>query len=279
MIDINGLTVVSGSKCVLDNVNIHIEKGDFSVIFSSDAEAGHALIHSIMAYSKDYKGSVKVNSGMGSVRYVPDDILWEEYSTAREYLDMMSGISKNYDINMQELFCDKLDITLDEKLINMTFEENKLVQIVAALCSKPELLILDMPQSFLGSAVKTKIYGMLKKFHGAGTTIVVVCDSYEEFKTYCNRYIYIKDGIVKACGYVSEEDIRKRVITVQGHKSDTLINVLGHYIGTRNGKSSYLYDYDIRRIPYILSKLGCDDYLVEELTLEEEINSDYSRWE
>ena len=120
---------------------------------------------------------------------------------------------------------------------------------------------------------------MLKEFHSVGTTIVVVCDSYEELKTYCNRYIYIKEGSVAADGYVSDEDIRKRVITVQGHKSESLISVLGPFIGEKNGRSSYLYDYDIRRIPDILGRLECDDYLIEELSLEEEINSDYSRWE
>lgn len=279
MIDITGLTVVSEGKCVLDNINAHINKGDFAVIFSSDAETGHALIHSIMEYSRDYKGSIKVNCGMKNVRYVPDDILWEEFSTAREYLCMVARNSGNYDISMQENFCDKLNIKMDEKLLDMTFEENKLVQIIAALCSKPELLIFDMPQSFLSSPVKTIIYGMLKEFHSVGTTIVVVCDSYEELKTYCNRYIYIKESSVAADGYVSDEDIRKRVITVQGHKSESLISVLGPFIGEKNGRSSYLYDYDIRRIPDILGRLECDDYLIEELSLEEEINSDYSRWE
>lgn len=279
MIEITGLTVASDEACVLDNIGIHINKGDFAVLFSSDDEARHALVHCIMGYNRDFTGNIEVRCGMQRTRYVPDDILWEEHLTAGDYMLMVSGVSDNYDIKMQEMLCDKLGVHMDEELLGMTFEENKLVQIIAAMCSKPDLIILDMPQSFLGSAVKSRIYSMLKKFQSVGTTVVVVCDSYEELKTYCNRYIYIKDGAVRADGYVQDKDMRKRVITVEGKKSETLIKVLGPFIATRNGRSSYAYEYDMRRIPYILSKLGCDDYLIEEMTLEEEINSDYSRWE
>ncbi|MCI8306605.1 MAG: hypothetical protein HFH14_01020 [Lachnospiraceae bacterium] len=279
MIEITGLTAVSDEKCILDNIDIHIKKGDFAVIFSPETETGHTLIHCIMGYNRDYKGSVKVNCDMRDVRYIPDDILWDEYSTAGEYMLMVAGASGNYDIKMQEMLCGKFNVHMDEKLLEMTFEDNKLVQIIAALCSKPELLILNMPQNFLGGAVKADIYGLLKDFHGMDSAIVVVCDSYEELKTYCGRYIYIKDGGVKADGYVADGDMRKRVITVGGNKSEAFMNALGPFLGAKNGRSSYLYDYEIRRIPHILGRLECDDYLIEEMTLEEEINSDFSRWE
>lgn len=279
MIEITGLTAESDGYYILDDINISIKKGDFTVLFSSDNESRHALIHCIMGFYRDFTGNIRVGCGMEDTRYVPDDILWEENLTAGEYFLMVADKSANYDIRMQEMLCDKLGVDMDVELLDMTYEGNKLVQIIAAMSSKPDLLIIDMPQNFLGSRVRNRIYNMLKKFQSVGTTIIIACDSYEEVKTYCNHYIYIKDGVVKADGYVQDADMRKRIITIEGKKSDTLVKVLGPFIATKNGRSSYAYEYEIRRIPYILSKLGCDDYLIEEMTLEEEINSDYSRWE
>ena len=73
-------------------------------------------------------------------------------------------------------------------------------------------------------------------------------------------------------------DFRKKVVTiVNGQKQ--IDELMDGRIIQKGDRTVYLYQKDIGRLPEILQKAECQDFIVEEMELEEELENDFSRWE
>ncbi|MBE5936753.1 MAG: hypothetical protein E7265_01845 [Lachnospiraceae bacterium] len=280
MLEVKNLTIedVEG-QCLVEDISFHINKEDFVVLFGDDADARKELIHCIMGYKRYYSGEVCFGEEAGCVRYLPDDILYEESMTAADYFRMVSSRFENYNINKQEQLCEKLGIDKNEELLEMTFEDNKLVQFIAMVCSEPDVIIVDELHSYITAKTMKMLFKYLKKTNELGTTIIYSCTDYETVKSVCNRFIMLDEGKVVADRVVDGNDVRKRIITLPGGRSETLESIFGEYIATRNNRSSYVCNQPLDKVPVILYKIGSKDYLIEEMTLAEELTNDYSRWE
>ena len=288
MINIRNLSYMNREIRLLDNLNLHIHRSDFVVLFGPEYEMRSQFVHCIMGYEKSYTGTVEVQginmkekdaSLRGAIRYVPDDVIWEEKCKAGSYLSFVASSMNNYDFDLQNKLCMKLGVNPQENLLEMTFENNKLIQIISAICSKPRMVIINEPCTFISKNKVRKLFRLLASLNQTGMGVIVLSENYEELKTYCNRYIYMKEGKIQRDEYVQERDVRIRIVTIEGERSETLAKILGEYIGTKNGRSAYRYERDLLQLPYILNKIKCSDFMIEEMTLAEEIDMDTSRWE
>ena len=278
MIEIKDLILSDGRNIIFENISFQVNKGDFLLLFGDEDRVRMKLINCIMGYETGYAGSIHLAKDLDVVRYVPADALYERKMSVAQYFILNEERFENFDNAFCQQLCELFNINVEEKLYDMTFEDNKIVQLIAAICSNPELLIVDEAEQFISFEKMSKVIKILQLVNVRGVTVVYACNEYETLKGSCNRYIMLDGGKIVADNPVPKKDVRKKVITVPGKRSETLCRVIGEYISTRGNMSSYVSSQPMERIPIILHKLKCADYLVEEMTLAEELVSDYSRW-
>lgn len=291
MIEIEKVTVSFGKLAALEDVCLSVKEGEFWGLFGEDDAGKTTLLHVIMGFCTAYQGTVTVMEReqcirdaklCGQIRFVPDDIIWEGEMTAYQYFECAEGASENYDVELQQRLCESFGIPIQDTLLSMTYQENKLVQIIAAVCASPRLLILDEPVNFLSKAAYRSLLLLLRELHKKGMTIIVAAEKYEDVRGFCDHFAYLKEGRLSAAAEVPEPDIRKKVVTVTGLAGEAKTRLEEHMtccISEYGDRSVYLYEGKGSRLSRILTGTAGEDWLVEELTLEEELDQNYERWE
>lgn len=287
IIEIADLTYYYNKVAVLQSINLTMKENDFFVLFGEDDAGKTTLLNLLMGFDNRYLGKAEIfgvradhfdKQQRQQVRFIPDDIIWEPGITADDYFAFW-GSSKEYNIRLSEELCIKYEINRKERLLDMTYQNNKLVQIIAAVCMVPKLLILDEPLNYLDMDTYRNLLEDLKKLNRKGMTILAAAERYADIGNYCNKYAYMKEGQIICHGEIPVPDFRWKVVSVYGGNQEYLKAYMEQFLFERNDRYYYLYCKDMELLPQYLKGCDCLDCIVEEMTFEEEINHDFSRWE
>lgn len=280
------------NEAVLLKVSLEIEEGDFWVIFGEDDAGKTTLLRLMLGLDAQYQGSVETlgkpfekwhGKERSQVRFVPDDIIWETGMSAKQYFSWAASVTKDYNGALQAELCEEFEVPVENDLSDMTYQENKLVQIIAAVCAAPRLLILDEPLNFLEKKTYNKLLEYLLSWNQSGMTIILAMEHYADARWYAKKYAYLREGELLACGNVPEPDFRSKVVTISGHEAQ-----LAHcfteerkfrFLRACRGRYIYHYTGESQELLAVLQQAQIQDVVVEEMTMEEEIRQDFSRWE
>lgn len=278
--ELNNISYSYGKRQALDQINLHINEKSFSVLFGADDAGKTTLLHLIMGFVPCNQGDILWEEEKPHVlRFVPDDIIWEKAMTVKKYMRFANKAASDYDQDLQNKLCEEFSVPLDAQLLDLTYQENKMAQIVTALCANPDFLILDEPMNFLDNETYLKVLDMLQERNRRGMGILLTTEKYGDAKGRCTDYAYLKEGKILASGEVPVPDYRKKIVTVTGGRQEGLEAVMDKVAELGEEKAAYLYQGAMEELPAILNQAGGRDFTVEELTLEEELEKDYSRWE
>ena len=320
MLDIINFSRQYNTGFRLNDISMHINTGDFVVMFGEDDAGKTVLLYHVVglhhtsmitqvskAISKSVKGSEdsddeedegvendKVDSQIlfegkpiekltheeqKLIRYVPDHVCMENI-TAKAYFKMLSRNYKHYEEEDVKDLCEYFEVDWNQKLTNMTYNENKLAMIIGAMVTMPKLLILDEPMNFLTQESGVKLLEFLKFLTHKGIAILITCSEAKEVKDYCNRYIYMKEGSIVSDGIMKDIYGAQKAVSIRGGDSQVIQRLLGAPIGQANDRVTYLYDRtkQSRSLTEIMTLMGNVDVEIENLTLEENLDKDYTRW-
>ncbi|MCR5102529.1 MAG: ATP-binding cassette domain-containing protein [Butyrivibrio sp.] len=273
MISTKELSVKYKGKEILKNINIEVLKGEFCVLFGPDDAGKTTLIKCITGFKKGFSGEVIVD---GKYRYVPDEILLMEDTTVGEFLNEMAYLNKDtYKRNLQEQLIQLFGVDLSKLISDISYEDNKCVQIIAAVSAYPDIIILDEPMNFMNNGKWMIWLEFLKRLNNAGMTIFITSEIYESVLHYATSYIAIKEGEIIRTGNASETKLEK-VISIKGGNSEILLKHMKRVSAGKNGMQIYSYDGDMKELAAILKESECEDYIIENQTMEENIVGDYT---
>ncbi len=287
MIEFCKVSVEESGKQVLNHVEFKVKEGDFFALCGSDDAGKTTLLHVLMGFHTAYTGKVYImgtrpnnlNAEQRSkVRFVPDDIIWDRQLTAEDYFSMAREAAVNYDSALQKRLCDKYDVPIYNKLLSMSYKGNKLVQIIAAICARPRLLILDEPKNFLDRKSYKMVLEDLRQMNRSGTTILLAAEKYSDVEGYCTYYAYLKEGELVSSGKLIKRTRKCKIVTVRGGNVDFLEKHMERCISERRGEKVFLYKGDSQMLFLLLYKADCEDCTVEDMTLEEELDRNFDRW-
>ncbi|MCA1845957.1 MAG: ATP-binding cassette domain-containing protein, partial [Actinobacteria bacterium] len=93
-----------------------------------------------------------------------------------------------------EALLERLELTgvLGERVDQLPVGTAKLVELVAALCRQPKLLLLDEPASGLGAPERVRLGALLRDLHREGTTILMI-EHDMGLAMSCVEYLYVLD--------------------------------------------------------------------------------------
>ena len=288
MVEVQGLTKLYKEKAALSEIDFRLEKQDFMVLFGPEDAGKTSFLQILMGYDLNYSGKVKVlgetpnrwkRSVFTQVRFVPKDVLLVSELTVGNYISMAGNMAEHFDWDQARELCRKYEIPVKNYLTELTYRENKLVQIIAAGCANPQLLLLDDPFGSLDRPTFRLVLEELQSWNRNGMSILITAEHYEDVRGFVKSFAFLKDGVLVKCAPVPEDDYRDKVITMEGGHAPMLQDLISEYMGNYNGRHRFAYRGSMSSLLKMLELSHCEDAVVEELTLQEELEHDFSRWE
>lgn len=288
MIELENITYNYKKFFLLNGVSFSLKKNDFCILFGPQNAGKTLLLHILMGLTTKYQGSIKLfdseinhsfkKSNM-KIRFIPEAIAWEENITIAHYLNMTITASEDYNTELQNKLWQEFQLPTGKKMLQMTYEQNKLIQILTAVCSSPDILVLDEPGYYLDPPVYERVLHYLRIWARTGKIILLVSRNYPDVAKYANCYVYLKQGQLISFGRINRPDYRQKIVTVTGGDYTYLEKKMDKCIVKEKRTRVYLYTGNMKELPNILHTARCQDSTIEELTMEEELEKNYSGWE
>lgn len=261
---------------VLHNINFGLKRGEYCHLFGEDDAGKTTLLHVILHFLTGYTGNCFTE--FSSVRYVPDGIYIERKRKVKEYLGWQRRYGKEYNIEMQEALLEIFGIDWDAELLEMTYEQNKLVAVIGAMAAMPDLFVADEMANYLSKGALEKVSKALKLLNDRGTTVLLTGEHYADYAEYASSFSYMSKGKIVEKGKVPGKRRGNRVVSLAGFEGILPEKAGFHFLWNRREVQYYLYQGEMKQLCQALSGISCSGMTVEETTWEEEFWEDYTRW-
>ena len=167
----NGAGKTTTIRAMLDYLSI--QNGDIA-IFGLDHKKKRMEIRNIMAY-------------------IPGDMTLFDNFTGLELLNYL-GHFKTIDQQFLQELKSIFKVNLEKKIKFLSKGNKQQVGLIAALATKPKLLVLDEPSSGLDPLMTDYLHKILLKMRKSGTTIFISSHDLAEVHAICDRVGIIKEG-------------------------------------------------------------------------------------
>ena len=212
----------------LQDVSLHIDKGEFVFIVGSTGSGKTTLLELLLRELVPTKGKIhmagfdyskmkrrqvpKLRRKLGVVfqnfRLIKDRTVYENVAFAQRVIETppryirrqvpavltMVGLADKYKSYPKQL----------------SGGEQQRVAIARALVNKPDIILADEPTGNLDPKTTWEIMNLLEEINSKGTTVVVVTHNKEIVNTMKRRVIKLKKGVVvsdvEKGGYIDDED-------------------------------------------------------------------------
>lgn len=215
MITLDGVSKsYSKGQLAINNVSLHIEKGEFVFIVGNSGSGKSTLIKLLLKELEPTAGKIKVNGyeltkmrrgripkfrrGIGVVfqdfRLLKDRNVYENVAFAQRVIERPNRVIKKRVPEVLTL------VGLAEKYKSFPNElsggEQQRVALARALVNRPNLLLADEPTGNLDPQNSIDIMKLLEEINNRGTTVLVVTHNKEIVNEMKKRVITLRKGVI-----------------------------------------------------------------------------------
>lgn len=240
MLVINHLTKqYKGSSKGVQDVNIHVEKGDIFAFLGHNGAGKTTTLKCITGIHGFDAGEILIN-GMNlkenelackcQFAYIPDNPDLYEYLTGIQYLNFIADVFEVPVAEREECiarYAEEFEITesLGDLISSYSHGMKQKLAIISAVVHKPKLWILDEPFVGLDPKAAVVLKGIMREICDKGGAIFFSTHVLDVAEKLCNKVAIIKDGKMIASGNMSEvvkngdslEDIFLEVLDNEKH--------------------------------------------------------------
>lgn len=186
-VEVKNVTVYYEDLCVLEDINLAVNKNEFLGIIGPNGGGKTTLIKTMMGLIKPDKGEIKIRKD-AKLGYVPQFTLFDKTFPINVLDVILMGrlVStmkifhhySNEDIKKARNTMSELGIlNLENRQIGqLSGGQLQKVLICRALASEPDILFLDEPTANVDTSSRRDIYDLLKKINEKITLIMVTHD-------------------------------------------------------------------------------------------------------
>ncbi len=194
MIEINNLSKSFGTKEVLRNINLALEKGNVYGIVGENGSGKTTLFRCIAGLEK-YSGIV--NSSYDILKNHLGFLQTEPYFfskiTGREYLQLISIARNNKvaDFRNRNIF----ELPLDQYAVNYSTGMKKKLALTAILIQENDIIILDEPFNGVDIHSNIIITGIIHKLKELGKTVIISSHIFSTLAETCDEIHLLREGV------------------------------------------------------------------------------------
>lgn len=198
-----------GNREVLKDVNLTVNDGDFMAVTGPNGGGKTTMLRIILGLLRPDKGCVKYMEPGGrqniKIGYLPQKNMVDSHFPLQVKEVVASGL-----LTCKGLSAEELRHKVNEMLKLMGLEDKADAAIGAlsggqlqrtllgrALISKPRLLVMDEPLSYLDKRFESRLYDIMKDLSGH-TTVILVSHELSYIDHIANRHILV-DCSVREC--------------------------------------------------------------------------------
>lgn len=203
---------------VLKNVSLRVDPGELVGLIGLNGAGKSTTINHVIGLLRPFSGEITLN-GVNlqqnpveykkQIAYVPETPILYDELTLREHIEMTI---KAYSLNHEEawnrahklLKTFRLDNKLDWFPANFSKGMKQKVMICCALMTDAQLLIVDEPFYGLDPLAVHDLLELIEEKKKAGTAVLMSTHVLDTAQRYCDRFVLLADGKVRAHGTLDE---------------------------------------------------------------------------
>lgn len=218
MLKIENLTKTFGDKKAVDNLSLHIEKGEIFGFIGHNGAGKTTTIKSCCGILTFDSGEIFID-GMSvkenaleckkALAYIPDNPDLYTFMTGIGYLNFVADIfGVDSDIRQERIrkYADLFEITGDlaQPIKSYSHGMKQKLAIISALIHEPKLIIMDEPFVGLDPKATHTLKTIMREICGAGGAIFFSTHVLEVAEKLCDKVAIIKNGKLLISGKTEE---------------------------------------------------------------------------
>lgn len=218
MLKIEHLSKTYGSKKAVDDLSIHIQKGEIYGFIGHNGAGKTTTIKACCGILDYDQGKITINginmkqdsiACKKMMAYIPDNPDLYEYMSGIKYLNFIADIYQIDKIERNKLiyeYSDALGLSndLNQSISAYSHGMKQKLAIISALIHKPKLLIMDEPFVGLDPKASHTLKQLMRKLCDEGGAIFFSTHVLEVAEKLCDKVAIIKDGKLVVSGTMEE---------------------------------------------------------------------------
>ena len=203
---------------VLKDISFTVAAGQLVGLIGLNGAGKSTTINHIIGLLKPQRGSIKINGTSlienstkykQSLAYIPETPILYEELTLKEHIEL-TIMAYNLDAQIAWKRAEKLlkIFRLDKKLdwfpANFSKGMKQKVMIVCAFITEADLFIIDEPFLGLDPLATKDLLDLIAQKKAQGATILMSTHVLDTAQNYCDNFVLINDGEIKASGSLAE---------------------------------------------------------------------------
>lgn len=205
ILEVKELSFSYDKELVLENINLVVEEGDFLALIGPNGGGKSTLMKLIVGVNSVEKGSVKFLNTSINMGYVPQNTnintnfpikaLEVVLMGCNAHRKRVFGYTKK-EINHAVSILKQVGMEefAHSKIGSLSGGQRQRVMIARALCSDPEILLLDEPTSSIDREGQKQIYELLQELN-KNITIIVVSHDISVVLKYATKVAHINKNL------------------------------------------------------------------------------------
>ncbi len=215
-----GLTKRFGDVLALDSFDLTVEQGEIFGFLGPNGAGKTTTIRLLLRLIRASAGrswlmgipAEDVARAHRHVGYVSGDVaLWPQL-TGIEVLELLGNLSGSVDTAYRDELLQRLNLDPTRRLRNLSKGNRQKVALVAALMSRPDVLLLDEPTAGLDPLMEAEFQQIMREVAARGQTVFLSSHILGEVEDICTRVGILRSGRLITVSTL--ETLRHKDVTV-----------------------------------------------------------------
>ncbi len=137
-----------------------------------------------------------------TVAYLPERNALPEQMKVAEVLTFLADMFADFDTERAKAMLADLKVPLDKKVRHLSKGMKEKVQLIAVMCRKARLYLLDEPIGGVDPATRDYVLDTIIKAHAPNSTILISTHLIADVESILDDFLFMKDGKIIAAGDV-----------------------------------------------------------------------------
>lgn len=189
-----------GKKIALDNINLNLEKGKIIGLLGSNGSGKTTLIKTVAGLLTPTRGEIFIDGKIPGketksfVSYLPDKECLYSWMSVAQLLDFYQDFYADFDRQKAVAMLESLDITMEDKLRQMSKGTKEKVQLILVMSRNARLYLLDEPIGGVDPAARDYILNTIISNYNEDATVIISTHLIADVEQVLDDVIFIDKG-------------------------------------------------------------------------------------